>query len=799
MAAALALAGCSSQPGSTATTAPSLQFDATIQRTSYGVPHISAPNLAGAAYGLAYAYAQDNLCLLADQILTNAGERSAHLGPDANVRPGSALTNIKSDLVNRYLLDEATQKQLYTRVSAQAKQLINGYVAGYNRVVRETAGKLPASCTAATWVRPMTELDMYRLISAQAIQSGYGAFLAGIHDAAPPAVATSGATPVPLEPARPADAAHAFAQALSNRPEMGSNAYALGREATDDGRGLLLANPHFPWATTSRFYQFHLTVPGSVDGMGAALGGFPMVNIGCNRDVAWSHTVSTGRRFTLFELTLQNGNSYISDGVVRPLVKRTITVDVRNADGSMGKRSRDFYASHHGPLLVGNGLAWGPSRAYSIKDANADNARMIDQWLQLARATSVADVQGALRRVNGLPWVNTLAADRAGNAFFADISVVPNVNTGLIAACATSPTAKAFLANRTVVLDGSRAACEWPLDPASGHPLLATASMPQLLRADYTANSNDSAWLAHPAALNADFSPLVGFGAREQSLRTRLAFTQLADRLNGTDGKAGKRFNSANLEQIYFDNRNYSAELVADALVALCRATPTATSSAGKVVNLAPACGVLAGWNKRLGPDAVGVPVFREFWRALLPFTRSAPQANAAQASSPFWLVPFSATDPVNTPRGVNSANPAVAAAMLKALADSVEKLSAAGIALDAPLRSLQFVVANGTRLPIDGGDEFEGPFNKMTPAGGLTAAGYTPIVSGSSYIQIVGFDAAGPVARGVLTYSQSTNPASPHYADQTALYATGKLVPLPFSAAQIAADPNLKTVRLSE
>ena len=776
------LAGCNNDEYIAPEPAVVPKFEATIQRTSYGVPHISAGNLGGAGYGVAYAYAQDNLCLLADQLLTNAGERSRHLGPDAVVRPGSALTNVRSDLVNRFLLDEAGQRALYATVSDEAKLMLAGYVAGYNRFVRERASNLPAPCTGAAWVRPMTDLDMFRLISAQAIQSGYGAFAAGIHDAAPP----TGATPLAQGTLRPADAARAFNDAFNARPEMGSNAYALGRDATDNGAGMLLGNPHFPWSTTSRFYQFHLTVPGSVDVMGAALGGFPMVNIGFNRNVAWSHTVSTGRRFTLFELTLQNGSSYVTDGVVRPLTKRTVTVDVRNADGSIGTRSRDFYSSAHGPLLVGNGLAWGLTRGYAIRDANADNARMLDQWLLMARAASVADLQTALRQVNGLPWVNTIAADRTGNAFYGDISVTPNVSNALIAACVTSPTAQAFLAQRTVMLDGARAACDWAVDASSGRRLYAAADMPQMVRSDYAANSNDSGWLAHPAQLNANFSPIIGFTAREQSLRTRLAFTQVANRLAGTDGKPGNRFNMANLEQVFFDNRSYSAELVTDPLVALCRATPLAAATNGEVINLAPACTVLANWNKRYNLDAVGVPVFREFWRR-------------AQATPALWTVPFSATDPVNTPRGVNSANPAVATALLRALADSVQRLAANGTALDVPLRGVQYITVGTTRIPIDGADEFEGPFNKMTPAAGLTAAGYTPIVSGSSYIQAVTFDASGPVARGILTYSQSTDPTSAHFADQTALYATGRFAALPFSAAQIAADPNLKTSKISE
>ena len=80
-----------------------------------------------------------------------------------------------------------------------------------------------------------------------------------------------------------------------------------------------------------------------------------------------------------------------------------------------------------------------------------------------------------------------------------------------------------------------------------------------------------------------------------------------------------------------------------------------------------------------------------------------------------------------------------------------------------------------------------------------LIANGYTPIISGSTYIQAVTWGANGPVARGILTYSQSTDPASKHAADQTALYSTGQWYRLPFSSAEIAADPALVTVILRE
>jgi acyl-homoserine-lactone acylase len=76
-----------------------------------------------------------------------------------------------------------------------------------------------------------------------------------------------------------------------------------------------------------------------------------------------------------------------------------------------------------------------------------------------------------------------------------------------------------------------------------------------------------------------------------------------------------------------------------------------------------------------------------------------------------------------------------------------------------------------------------------------LTAGGYTSVVSGSSYIQIVSFQPVGVNARGVLTYSQSTNPASPYFADQTKVLSTERFVKFPFTDAEISADPKVTPV----
>ena len=74
LAAAALLAACATGP-----TGPDART-ATIQRTANGVPHISAPDPETLAYAMAYAYAQDNVCMTADQLVTVRGERARYFG-----------------------------------------------------------------------------------------------------------------------------------------------------------------------------------------------------------------------------------------------------------------------------------------------------------------------------------------------------------------------------------------------------------------------------------------------------------------------------------------------------------------------------------------------------------------------------------------------------------------------------------------------------------------------------------------------------------------------------------------------
>lgn len=242
----LLLAALLAGVATTAQAAP--RYAASIVRTGFGIPHITAKDWRGAAYGVAYAYAQDNFCLLAEEFVTINGERSRHFGPAGRVVVAfDAIDNLSSDLFFRSQIDLATLRRGLAKQDKAAVDLIDGYVAGYNRFLRDAGPQgVPAACRGKAWLRAISRDDMLRLNEKQMLLAGSLPLAAGIANAAPPA-----ATPV-------ATAAATLELPGADGNGIGSNGWAFGGEVTSDGRGLLVGNPHFPWNGPNRFWQMQI-------------------------------------------------------------------------------------------------------------------------------------------------------------------------------------------------------------------------------------------------------------------------------------------------------------------------------------------------------------------------------------------------------------------------------------------------------------------------------------------------------------------------------------------------------------
>jgi len=721
---------------------------AEIVRTTHGIPHVTAGNYRDLGFGLAYAYASDNVCALADQIVTVNGERSRYFGPDGKALVGvDTFSNLTSDIFHRVSIDDAMLARAHRTLSPRAADLLRGFVGGYNHYLATTAPAARGSaCANAPWVRAMTMRDMRRMIEATAMLAS-GASLAESF-----AEATKG----------PALSNAAAGSATPAQFGLGSNGWAFGREATADGGGMVVANPHFPWNGINRFYQVHLTIPGTIDVMGVMLPPLPVVSIGFNRDVAWTHTVSTAARFTLAELALDPGDAlaYRVDGKRHRLTPQRIEIAVRMADGGVATQTFTAYRSIFGPVVASAryGLGWSSRHAYALHDANRGNVDFVETWLRLATGQSVKDINRALVETRGIPWVNTIASDRNGDALYADIGRVPNVDAQMTARCRPSDGAAA-LAPTIHVLRGDSLSCDW-------RGFLSTDEMRSTVRPDYVLNSNDSYWLIHARDEGRILAPILGPTTVPQRFRTRHGLLAVDAALSG-----GARLTRSSALDLMLSNRNYSGELLADDVIALCKRTDTPD-------DLAAACRAVAGWDRRSELDSSGALLFREFW-------------NRARLIPGVFAVPFDPKSPMVTPRTLNIADATVRPALLSALRDAVAALAARGFAPDVTIAKAQRISINGRPVPVSGGDWYDGVLNlNLTrPADG---AGYEPF-DGASYIAAIGFDRAGPVADGMLVYGQSSDPASPHYFDQLDIYAAKRPYRLPFHRADIVADPGYR------
>lgn len=778
----LAAMAFTSTGAAAAARAPGSQSEVTIVTDSAGIPHIKAASFRSLGYGEAWAFAEDNFCTLANDFVTVNGDRSRYFGPSnlaVNYSAGVDPTNLDSDLFWQAVKHSGRfRAQMHAKPPIgplpQVLRLFEGYMAGYNAFLASGDLTDPA-CAGQPWVRPITMEDLWLRGVQIATEASSEQFISNEVQAAPPqGTAVSTGSPSRLSRAGVRQLRDLTENGSSSN---GSNGIGIGSKDTRHKDGMVLANPHFPWYGTERFFAEQLDVPGRYDVEGGTLMGFPLIGIGFNSDLAWTHTVSTSTRFTLYKLKLapHHPTSYVVNGKTMAMG----TVKVAVSDGS-GTVAHTFYTTRKGTVLVIGqaGFTWSKKTAYALDDVNiGDEWRAADQYFEMGRATSVAGLLRTESRYLAIPTFNTIAADKTGHALYGDVGDTPGVTAALLKKC-LAPGLPTFVYDVAglITLDGSTSRCDWRTARGTPVPGILPASQePHTIRTDYVENSNDSYWLANPSHPFKAFSPVVGPINVEQGLRTRLGNEMIAERVAGTDGLGKPKFTIATLQAMWENDRSLLAELVLKPLVAACLKAPEQEASNGTMVDLTQACGALAGYEKYENGDldASGGWLFEDWF-------------NQSAVDGAFWKVPFSVRHPLTTPRGLGTSNPAI----LRALADAVLDLQAQAIPLTATYGQVQHSTKGSDVIAIHGCST--GCFNAIYP--GLAdndpffPGDYGEVGDGSSLVMTTELTPHGPVSKGIVTYSQATNPLSPFYATMTNLYSQKKWVPFAYTAAQLAA-----------
>lgn len=757
--ASLAMSGADAAPAPRHQPADS-PYEATIRITEHGIPHVRATSFADMAYGASWVSTAASTCTLLDAVLTARGERSLYLGPDETYRDnvGGSGTNLQWDTLVTDLHDrqvvEALLADPVVGPSDRAKDMVEAEAAGINDWLSTHEITDPA-CADQEWIQPdITSTDVWYVVYLAQLISSTTRLLGPITTAEPPAGRS--------RPAVHGSTAGVLAT-VGDDSGFGSNATAIGGAASSTGRGMILGNPHFPWLGRYRFTQMHLTIPGKMDVAGGALTGFPAINIGFNKDVAWSHTVSTGYRFTPYQYeTAGSPTTYkTADGGTAELQQRDVDVQVLTPDG-VETVTRTLWRTPQGYVLnaPGSYMPWTPTSFWAIRDANAEHLRTFDTFLSMDMATSARDLLKRQDAGGGMPWVNTIAADRSGTALYADHAVVPNVTNAMADRCMTSTGRLLFTVAGLPGLDGTRAStsCAWGNDADAQHDgILGPKHQPEVFRRDWVMNANDSYWMPNDDVQLVGYPRIIGCENCQRTMRTKVVMSYVRDQL------AKGKETPATLASHEYANRVYAAEVarVGGRLDQVCQAT-----------GIAQACQILKKWDGRSDTTSVGAGIFQEFVRI------------ASRDGVNLWDVPFDASKPLTTPRTLSTDQDVV-----DAMTEAINTITDAGFDLDQPYGDMHVSGDRGTAgWALSGGlGDISGDANVTR---GSPDAVLDPVTYGSSYIQRIAFvGKKGIDANTILTYSQYEDPASPWSDDQTELFSQEKWVDFPWTAAQIKAQ----------
>jgi acyl-homoserine-lactone acylase len=765
------LAGC----GSDSDKADSNQVD--IDYTTYGVPHITADNYEALSYGQGYAHAQDNMCTLAEQIINVRAERSATFGA------GGGL-NIADDFGILGLGVYQQAQDSFDTLSTDHKDVLNGYVKGFNAAVAAKGGfeNYPSPCgelSADDWVPTVSNIDLHAFhLRLALLASG---------DALRQLIGSEG----PTTPAAPSSISKNDITAKIT--SIGSNGWALGKNKTEGGKGMLLSNPHFPWAGHLRLVQSHLKMPGELNVTGVGFVGVPGVLIGFNENMAWTHTVSQSKKMTLYTLELDPANHlrYKFGDAYLDMTSQEHTINVKG----IGEMTKTLYSTHYGPMISWD--YFGTGQVMTYRDANVGNINIVPQWLAMNKAKNLAEFKQAFIDHQGDPWVNTIATDTEGNAFYIDASrtanLLPPVDDGIktllntplaYLPAETQPIAGALQSvwqegKGQLVLSGSDPLYSWWTDPST--PVAGTVSYknsPKLTSDDYVFNANSSHWLSNTEEPLEGYSIVYGPEGTIRSPRTRMnakLITEVsATGVSGADGK----FSLTELKNVVTGGRGLSSELLRDQVAVRCAGKSNVTVNA-VTVDISTACTVITNWDGLYTNESIGAHVFRELMNGFKSGTESV-------LDNDLFETAFSAAAPMTTPSGLKPrANDATddTDPILIALANAVTSLTTNNVDLDAALGDVQFHTKNDVAISIPGGSSVDGVFN--INAGSLKDGGYE-VTHGASWVMALEFTEDGPVADAWLTYGQSHDPESENFSDQTELFSEGSWRPVLFTDAAI-------------
>ena len=210
-------------------------------------------------------------------------------------------------------------------------------------------------------------------------------------------------------------------QVLLDKEKQGSNGIAIAPGLTRDGHALLLINPH-----TSHYFRSELQVTSDegLDVYGAATWGQFFIYQGFNPHAGWMHTSSGVDNVDEFTEVVQpkgKARCYRYGSSCNAVGVRPVTIRYRTASGSLASKTFATYFTHHGPIVRAANGRW---IAFAMMN------RPVEALQQSFLRTKASDLASFMHvaQFKANSSNNTLFADDKGEIAYLHPQFVPRRN-----------------------------------------------------------------------------------------------------------------------------------------------------------------------------------------------------------------------------------------------------------------------------------------------------------------------------------------------------------------------------------
>jgi len=365
------------------------KYNTVILRDTWGVPHIFGATDADAAYGLAYAHAEDDFETIQLSLAAARGE----IGPIA----GAELA--PNDYLVQLLRLPEVVADGYPTLAPETRAMLEGYADGLNHYAALH------SDDAYPGLFPVTGQD---------IVAGFvhkTPFFFGVEGVIGDLFGEKRPSPVSVKET---------ANQLPAAVRYGSNVFAVAPSRSANGETFLSVNSHQPWEGPVTWYEAHVHSEQGWNMVGGLFPGSPVVLVGHNDNLGWGLTVNSPDLVDVYVLNINpdNPDQYRYDGEWRDLEVREVPVKVKILGRLTWTVKQEALWSVYGPTVRQ------PHGVYAIRYAGYGEVGLVEQWYRMNKAATFEEWQTAMRD-GVLPMFNAGYADKEGNIYYLYNALLP--------------------------------------------------------------------------------------------------------------------------------------------------------------------------------------------------------------------------------------------------------------------------------------------------------------------------------------------------------------------------------------